>query len=222
MVKSLRNKQLDKAQALSDHGLAHYASWELSEAIDHLRDAVRLAPSRADHHLNLARALARAGDYDLALKSVADFLAHEGSGPTAARLQRVLSSGLDKVEKVLTTKMSARGAALDEIGAALQMWLEFRIAMGRGPIAKSTPQAWSAALDYTIQKINYHEADLDSLSSHYGSTDATVRRRHRALLQALDLMPCDYRYFIGRENPLDKLVEAAAMLEELGRRFTQD
>jgi len=35
----------------------------------------------------------------------------------------------------------------------------------------------------------------------------------------LDIMPCDYRYFRGDENPLDKLVEAAVMMEELEERF---
>ena len=39
------------------------------------------------------------------------------------------------------------------------------------------------------------------------------------LVRTLDVMPCDYRYFVGKENPLDKLVEAAAMLEELEERF---
>jgi hypothetical protein len=46
-----------------------------------------------------------------------------------------------------------------------------------------------------------------------------VRAYHNDLVQALDIMPCDYRYFRGEENPLDKLVEAAAMLEELEERF---
>jgi hypothetical protein len=32
-------------------------------------------------------------------------------------------------------------------------------------------------------------------------------------------MPCDYRYFREKDNPLDKLVEAASMLEDLEERF---
>jgi len=39
------------------------------------------------------------------------------------------------------------------------------------------------------------------------------------LVKTLDVMPCDYRYFRGDQNPLDKLVEAASMLEELEERF---
>ena len=46
-----------------------------------------------------------------------------------------------------------------------------------------------------------------------------MRAYHNDLVQALDIMPCDYRYFRGDENPLDKLVEAAAMLEDLEERF---
>ena len=34
-------------------------------------------------------------------------------------------------------------------------------------------------------------------------------------------MPCDYRYFVGKENPLDKLVEAAELLEQLEARFQE-
>jgi hypothetical protein len=34
-------------------------------------------------------------------------------------------------------------------------------------------------------------------------------------------MPADYRYFTGDDNPLDKLVEAAQMLELLERRFQE-
>ena len=49
-------------------------------------------------------------------------------------------------------------------------------------------------------------------------SQATVRRRHEELVDAIDIMPCDYRYFCGKENPLDKLVEAATMMEQLEER----
>ena len=42
-----------------------------------------------------------------------------------------------------------------------------------------------------------------------------VRRYHLDLVKTLDVMSCDYRYFREDENPLDKLVEAASMLEEM-------
>jgi len=35
-------------------------------------------------------------------------------------------------------------------------------------------------------------------------------------------MPCDYRYFTGLQNPLDKLVEAAELLEQLEERFNEE
>jgi hypothetical protein len=40
-------------------------------------------------------------------------------------------------------------------------------------------------------------------------------------VETLDIMPCDYRYLRGKNNPLDKLVEAAVMLEEMERRFRE-
>jgi hypothetical protein len=46
-----------------------------------------------------------------------------------------------------------------------------------------------------------------------------IRHGHQELVNALDIMPCDYRYYRGQENPLDKLVEAAMMLEELGAQI---
>jgi hypothetical protein len=222
LAKSLQNKQLQRARLLSEQGLAHYANWELSEAIDCLFKASQIEPKNADTYLNLARALARAGNYDLALKSITEFLQHEPAGTLASRFEQFYSTTLDKVESVLTEKMSAAGMPLEDIGAALQMWLEFRIAAGRESITRSGPQSWAAALDYTVRKVNFRDTDLDALADQYGTTAATIRKRHRHLLQTLDIMPCDYRYFIGSENPLDKLVEAATMLEDMERRFSED
>ena len=46
-----------------------------------------------------------------------------------------------------------------------------------------------------------------------------IREKYSLLIETLDVMPCDYRYFRGADNPLDKLVEAANMLETLEERF---
>jgi hypothetical protein len=62
---------------------------------------------------------------------------------------------------------------------------------------------------------------LKDLAGWYGTREALVRKRHADLVDALDIMPCDYRYFRGKENPLDKLVEAAEMFERLEERFRQ-
>jgi len=211
----------ERADSLNEQGLAHYFQWELDQAVDCFRRAAALFPANADYHLNLARALARTGDYDLALKSIAEFLHHEPSGPLASRFQQIFPNSLDRVETILTEKMSAAGAPLEETGAALQMWLEFRIATGREPIARSAPNAWAAALDFTVQKVNIHDSDLSALAQRYDTTPATVRKRHKQIVQALDVMPCDYRYFTGKQNPLDKLVEAALMLEEMEIHFSE-
>ena len=222
MAKSPQGKQLEKARSLNEQGLAHYASWELTEAIECLSRAIQIAPDDADYHLNLARVLARAGDYEPALKSIASFLQREPSGPVASRFEQLGSQSLDRVETILTDTMSAEGMPLEYIGAALLMWLEFRIAAGREPITRSAPHSWAAALDYTQRKVNIRDIDLEALASRYDTTPATVRKRHAALVQTLDIMPCDYRYFLGEENPLDKMVEAATMMEEMERRFSED
>ena len=222
MAKIPQSKQAQKARALTEQGLAHYANWELSEAIDCLFDAAKAAPRDADCHLNLARALARAGSYDLAIEAISTFLQCEPTGPVASRFRQINADVLDAVETHLTQTMRANGKPLEDIGAALKMWLEFRIAAGRDSITQTAPNAWAAALDYTVQKVNFRDTNLDALASEYDTTAATVRKRHQQLLQTLDIMPCDYRYFVGQENPLDKLVEAATMLEEAERRFTEE
>jgi len=35
------------------------------------------------------------------------------------------------------------------------------------------------------------------------------------VVEALDLIPGDFRYFIGEENPLDKVYEAAQVLDQI-------
>jgi hypothetical protein len=110
---------------------------------------------------------------------------------------------------------------LEVIGAAIQMWLEFRVAVGRRsiPMDIQNTRIWAGTLDYTIRKVNFHEATPEMVAEWYGITPPTVRERYAILIEALDVMPCDYRYFRGPENPLDRLVEAANMLEELEERF---
>ena len=49
-----------------------------------------------------------------------------------------------------------------------------------------------------------------------------MQEKYHDLLQTLDLMPADYRYFAGEENPLDKLVEAAQLLDEIYEDFQKD
>ena len=209
------------AQALNEKGLQQYQRWEIEEAIESFEEATKLVPTKPDYHLNLARALARFGNYDRALKALGEFVRYESDVRLLDRFEMLFANAMDEVETLITEKMTKRGVPLDEIGAAIQMWLEYRIALGRRPLSMSKPQAWAAALDYTVHKVNFRDVALNELSNIYKINEVSIRSHHNELVETLDVMPCDYRYFRDRDNPLDKLVEAAAMLEELERRFRE-
>ncbi|HID62775.1 MAG TPA: tetratricopeptide repeat protein [Anaerolineae bacterium] len=210
-----------EAQALNKKGLQQYQRWEIEEAIESFEKATRLVPTNPDYHLNLARALARFGNYDRALKALGEFVRYESDVRLVDRFEMLFANAMDEVETLITEKMTGRGIPLDEIGAAIQMWLEYRIALGRRPLSVRKPQSWAAALDYTVRKVNFRDTFLKELSEIYGVSESSIRNHHKNLVETLDIMPCDYRYFRGKNNPLDKLVEAAAMLEELERRFRE-
>ncbi len=210
-----------EAQALNEKGLQQYHRWEIEEAIESFEQAAKLVPTHSDYHLNLARALARFGNYDRALKALGEFVRYESDVRLVDRFEMLFANAMDEVETLITEKMTKKGAPLDEIGAAIQMWLEYRISIGRSPLSIRKPQAWAAALDYTIRKVNFREVDLSELSDVYSISESSIRSYHSDLVETLDIMPCDYRYFRGESNPLDKLVEAAVMLEELERRFRE-
>jgi tetratricopeptide (TPR) repeat protein len=210
-----------EAQALNEKGLQQYQRWEIEEAIESFEKATKLIPTHPDYHLNLARALARFGNYDRALKALAEFVRYESDVRLVDRFEMLFANAMDEVETLITEKMTKRDLSLDEIGAAIQMWLEYRIAIGRRPLSIRKPESWAAALDYTVRKVNFRDVVLKDLSEIYGVSDSSIRRHHNDLVETLDIMPCDYRYFRDKDNPLDKLVEAAAMLEELERRFRE-
>jgi hypothetical protein len=128
---------------------------------------------------------------------------------------------MDEVEVLLTDKMTAAAMSIEEIGAAIQLWLEYRIALGRKPLIVRKPATWAAALDYTVRKVNLHPVRRQEIAAFYDVSERAVRDRHNDLVQTLDVMPCDYRYFKGQENPLDKLVEAAELLDRLETRFRE-
>jgi hypothetical protein len=117
--------------------------------------------------------------------------------------------------------MPTQDLRLEIIGAAIQMWVEYWVTIGKRPLDLSHPEAWAATLDYTVRKINFEEAPLEKLIEWYRTTEWAIRSNHADLVSTLDIMPCDYRYFRGDDNPLDKLVEAAMMLEELEKRFRE-
>jgi len=49
-----------KADALYQEALNAYQRWDIEEALKQFQAAVKLAPNRAEYHLSLAQALARA------------------------------------------------------------------------------------------------------------------------------------------------------------------
>ncbi len=210
-----------KAEAFYEEGMADYQRWAMDSAVKNFEAAVKLQPDRALYHMSLAQALARSGDFDHALRSLANYLRLEPNSPVASRVEHLFASGMDTVEEILTSKMKAAQIPLDMIGAAIQMWMEFRIAMGEEPLAIPKPEGWAAALDYTVRKVNLRDVTQNETATYYNVSVDTIRKHHETLVAMLDIMPCDYRYFTGQQNPLDKLVEAAELLETLEARFRE-
>jgi tetratricopeptide (TPR) repeat protein len=210
-----------RAAELNTQGLKYFRSWDLAEAIAAFEAAAHLAPKHADYHLNHARALARSGDYDRALKALAEFIRVEKDPELVERYERLFTNAMDEVETLVTGRMTAAGLPIEEIGAAIQMWLEYRITIGRQPLVIRKPETWAAALDFTVRRVNLTIVPAREVADHYGVSEQAMRERHQAIVKALDIMPCDYRYFTGKNNPLDKLVEAAELLQQLEDKFQQ-
>jgi tetratricopeptide (TPR) repeat protein len=211
-----------KAQGIYDEAMAAYKRWDIDDAVDGLTNAVTLQPNNAAYHLRFAQVLSRAGDFDRALRSLANYLRLEPESDVADRIEQLFASGMDAVEENLTDRMTAAQMPIDMIGAAIQMWVEFRIALGEETLHIPKPQAWAAALDYSVRKVNLRDIPLEKLADFYSVSAETLRKHHRTLVSRLDVMPCDYRYFTGGQNPLDKLVEAAELLEKLETRFGRE
>ena len=210
-----------KARDYEAQGLQAYQEWDIEGAVECFEAAVRAAPDESDYLLDLARALARSGDFDRTLPALAEFMRLEPDSPLTDRFERLFASGMDEVELLLTGNMTKAGMPIEEIGCAIQMWLEYRVALGRETLTVRKPGTWAAALDYTVRKVNLRQNKRREIAAYYGISDGAVRDRHADLVQTLDVMPCDYRYFAGKDNPLDKMVEAAELLEELETRFNE-
>ncbi len=208
-----------RAQSLNRTGLDHYERWEMDSAITLFQEATRLDGTEAEYHLNLARAQVRVGDYELMLQALGKYIRTEADKTLAGRFEALFSNALDPIENLLTTVMPQHDVRLEVIGAAIQMWVEYRVTVGRRHLDLGHPGTWAAALDYTVRKVNFKEVPLEELVLWYEASETAVRQAHTDLIQTLDIMPCDYRYYRDEENPLDKLVEAAMMLEDLEKRF---
>ena len=209
-----------KAAHLNEEGLLYYRHWEVEEAIEAFNQAVALDPDAPVYYLNLARAQSRFGDYEATLRALGEFIRTEPDPEVSERFERLFGSAMDEVETLLTKVMTKHDLSVEIVGASIQMWMEFRIAWGRHALDTSDSTAWAAALDLTIRKVNFREVPLRSIAKWYGTRQQLVRKRHLEIVNTLDVMPCDYRFFRDdRPNPLDKLVEAASMLQELEERF---
>jgi len=210
-----------QAESYNVEGLEWYEKWEVDDAIRSFKAAVRLAPDDPEYHLNLARARARFGQWEEALTSLRDFLDLEPDTRLRDRFRALFEVGMDPVESALTRTMTSQGAPLEEISAAMQMWWEFRIAAGRRTLPMRKPEIWAAALDYTVRKLNFRQVTQKELGRAYDVSEGALRSRYQDLVDTLDIMPCDYRYFRGEKNPLDMLVQAAMMLDRLERQFKE-
>ncbi len=221
MAEKITKRDRRKAMEHQKAGIQAYREWDVDQAVKELRMAADLDSENADHQLQLAQALARSGDYDQALRVLAEFIRLEPESHVTQRFEQLFASGMDPVEELVTDTMTQAGRPVEEIGAALQMWLEYRVALGRERLIIHKAETWAAALDYIVRKVNLHPVKRYKIAQLYGVSDSAVRDRHRDLVETLDVMPCDYRYFTGKENPLDKLVEAAELLEELEAGFQE-
>lgn len=211
-----------KAAALYQEAMIAYERWDVEMAIKKLEGALKLHPNNPSYHMNLAQILSRSGDFDRALRALANYLRLAPNSSISTRIEQLFASGMDPVEERLTDRMTAAQMPIDMIGAAIQMWMEFRIALGEETLNIPKPETWAAALDYTVRKVNLRDVPVEKLAKFYKVSPDTVRRHNSTLVKMLDIMPCDYRYFTGSQNPLDKLVEAAELLETLETRFNTD
>ncbi len=206
----------------ADHneaGLRFFGQWEMEKAVESFQGATRADPDNPEYHLNLARTYARSGNYHEAMRSLGEYIRTETDENVAARYERLFSSALDGVEERLIEKMRDMDMPLPQIGKGIQMWLEYRITLGRKPLQVQKPELWAAGLTYAVVKINFVEIAPQKIAEAYGVGERGLREKYRELVATLDLMPADFRYFTGDENPLDKLVEAAQLLEEIYERF---
>ena len=210
-----------RAQSLNRTGLEHYERWEMDQAISLFEEATRLDDTEAEYHLNLARAQVRMGDYEVMLQALGNYIRTETDKALINRFESLFSNALDEVEILLTSVMPQHGLRLEIVGAAIQMWVEYRVTIGTQYLDLSYPGEWAAALDYTVRKVCFEEAPIDELAAWYDTNEVAVRSGHDDLIRSLDIMPCDYRYYRGENNPLDMLVEAAMMLEDLEKRFQE-
>ena len=164
-------------------GLQHYATWEIDNAIVAFQEAIDADPENPEYLLNLARAYARSGNYPEAMRALGEYLHSEKDENVAERYERLFSSALDEVETRLIDGMRDLDLPIQQIGKAIQMWLEYRITIGRRPLRVPKPELWAAALTNAVCKVNFVELERESIAAEYGVNVRSVREKYRELLE---------------------------------------
>jgi len=211
-----------EAEVKNQQGLQSYQNWEIDQAIVAFQEAIAADHDNPEYHLNLACAYARSSDYHQAITVLGDYLRTETDEAIAARYERMFSSALDEVETQMIEGMKQLGMTVQQVGKAIHMWLEYRITYGRRPLNISQPGLWAAALTYAVVKVNLLDIKRANIAQVFEVSEGEVKQAYSNIVQTLDLMPGDFRYFSGENNPLDTLVEAARVLEELDSKFQAD
>ncbi len=218
----MAKKDQTRARAHNESGLASYQAWDMADAISAFSDAIDADEKNPEYRLNLARAYARNGDFDHAMQALGEYLQIETKQDIAARYEKLFSTALDPVEEIMIEKMRRMGMSMQEIGKGIQTWLEYRITIGRRPLHIPKPELWAAALAFAIGKVNFAETRRKDVAAAFDISETSLKDKYEELVETLDIMPADYRYFTGEKNPLDKLVEAAQLLEDLDQKFKAD
>ncbi len=208
-----------KAAASNNKGLELYKQWKLDDAVEAFKDAAALEADNPEYHLNLARALARGGKYHEAIRALGDYIHAETDEKLASRYERLFSTALDDVEQQAIAGMQKMDLSVPLVGKAIQMWLEYRIAIGRQPLRTPKPEIWSAALTYAACKVNLLDTTREQVAAAFEVKERSLKEKYDELVETLDLLPGDYRYYIGEENPLDELIEAAEQLNKIYQNF---
>ena len=211
-----------RAEQHNQAGLVAYGKWELETAVSKFQQAIKLDSANPEQRLNLVRAYARAENYAEAMNALGDYLRVETNEKIADHYEQLFSTALDDVEIILTGTMPKLDFDLPLVGKGMHMWFEYQLTFGRRPFRTTKPQLWAAALTYAVAKVNFLNLKLNQITKTYEVSDRSVKEKYRQLVKTLDLMPADYRYFTGEENPLDKLVEAAELLETIERQFKEE
>ena len=211
-----------QAEACNQEGLDCYQNWEIEPAITAFQEAIDADAHNPEYRLNLARAYARSSDYHQAINALGEYLRTETDEQIAARFERMFSSALDEVESGMIEGMKQLGMTVQQVGKAIHMWLEYRITYGRRLLKIDRPKVWSAALVYAIVKVNILDIKRKTIAQTFQVDSEAIKNAYTDIVQTLDLMPGDFRYFAGENNPLEKLVEAAQVLDELDQKFQAD